>query len=36
VLVYLMKIITWDDCQLLPKSELLARILKVKPLAEED
>jgi stage V sporulation protein B len=35
-LVYFMKIITWDDCQLLPKSELLARILKVKPLAEED
>jgi stage V sporulation protein B len=35
-LVYLMKIITWDDCQLLPKSELLARILKVKPLPEED
>lgn len=31
ILVYAMRIITWDDCQLLPKGELIARILRVKP-----
>lgn len=30
VMVYVMKIITWYDCQLLPKGELIARILRVK------
>jgi stage V sporulation protein B len=35
-LVYFMKIITWDDCQLLPKSELLARLLRVAPTRDED
>lgn len=35
VMVYLLKIVTWEDCQLLPKSELIARILKVKPTEEE-
>lgn len=31
VLVYAMKIITWYDCQLLPKGDLIARILRVQP-----
>lgn len=31
VLVYAMKIITWYDCQLLPKGELIARLLRVSP-----
>lgn len=31
VLVYAMKIITWYDCQLLPKGELIARLLRVTP-----
>lgn len=31
VLVYVMKIITWYDCQLLPKGDLIARILRVRP-----
>lgn len=35
VMVYLLKIVTWEDCQLLPKSELIAKILKVKPTEEE-
>ncbi len=35
-LVYAMKIITWDDCQLLPKSEFFARILHVSPTTNED
>ena len=29
ILVYLLKIITWDDCQLLPKSATIARLLRV-------
>ena len=29
-LVYTMKIITWYDCQVLPKGELIARLLRVK------
>ena len=29
-LVYVLKIITWYDCQLLPKGELFARLLRVK------
>lgn len=36
VLVYVMKIITWEDCQLLPKSELFARILHVSPSSQDD
>lgn len=36
VLVYLLKIVTWEDCQLLPKSEMIAKILKVKPTGEEN
>ncbi len=35
VMVYVLKIVTWEDCQLLPKSELIAKILKVKPTGEE-
>jgi stage V sporulation protein B len=35
-LVYLMKIITWYDCQLLPKGDLLARLLRVQKPAQED
>lgn len=35
-LVYLMKIITWYDCQLLPKGDLIARILRVSPPRETD
>lgn len=31
VLVYAMKIITWYDCQLLPKGDLIARLLRVAP-----
>ena len=31
VMVYFLKIVTWDDCQLLPKSETIARLLKIKP-----
>lgn len=31
VLVYLMKIITWYDCQLLPKGETIARLLRIRP-----
>lgn len=30
-LVFLLKILTWYDCQLLPKGETLARILHVRP-----
>ena len=30
VLVYGMKIITWYDCQVLPKGDLIARLLRVK------
>ncbi len=30
-LVYTMKIITWYDCKLLPKGELLARLLRISP-----
>ena len=33
-LVYVMKIITWEDCQLLPKSELIARLLRITPTGE--
>ena len=36
VMVYLLKIVTWGDCQLLPKSETIARILKVKPTEEDE
>ncbi len=35
-LVYAMKIITWEDCQLLPKSQLIARILHITPSDPED
>lgn len=35
VMVYLLKIVTWDDCQLLPKSETIARLLKIKPTDED-
>ena len=35
-LVYGMKIITWEDCQLLPKSQLIARILHINPDSQED
>lgn len=35
-LVYGMKIITWEDCQLLPKSQLIARILHITPNSAED
>ena len=35
-LVYGMKIITWEDCQLLPKSQLIARILHITPDSAED
>ena len=31
VLVYGMKIITWYDCQLLPKGEKIAKILRITP-----
>lgn len=31
VMVYLLRIVTWEDCQLLPKSETIARLLRVKP-----
>lgn len=31
LLVYFMKIITWDDCLLLPKSRTIARILHIQP-----
>jgi hypothetical protein len=31
-----MKIITWYDCQLLPKGDLLARLLRVQRPAQED
>ena len=30
-LVYIMRIITWYDCQVLPKGDLIARLLRVKP-----
>ena len=36
VLVFCMKIITWYDCQVLPKGELIARLLRVKPPREMD
>ena len=36
VLVYAMKIITWYDCQLLPKGDWIARILRVRPPREGD
>ena len=36
LLVYAMKIITWEDCQLLPKSQLLAKILRITPTSEEE
>ena len=35
VMVYFLKIVTWDDCQLLPKSETIARLLKIKPTDED-
>jgi stage V sporulation protein B len=35
-LVYAMKIITWYDCQLLPKGDLLSRLLRVKKPEQED
>ena len=35
LLVYDLKIITWEDCQLLPKSETIARILDIQPVTEE-
>ena len=35
-LVYAMKIITWYDCQLLPKGDFIARLLRVSRPAEED
>lgn len=31
LMVYVLKIVTWEDCQLLPKSEMIAKILKVTP-----
>ena len=31
-----MKIITWEDCQLLPKSQLIAKILRITPTSEEE
>ena len=36
ILVYAMKIITWYDCQLLPKGELIARLLRVTPQKAEN
>lgn len=30
-MVYVLRIVTWEDCQLLPKSETIARLLRVKP-----
>ena len=36
LLVYAMKIITWEDCQLLPKSQLIAKILRITPTSEEE
>ncbi len=35
LLVYVMKIVTWEDCQLLPKSRTIARILKITPTEDE-
>ena len=31
LLVYFMKIITWEDCQLMPKSRTIAKILNITP-----
>lgn len=36
VLVYLMKIITWYDCQLLPKGDTIARILRIRKPEQQD
>jgi stage V sporulation protein B len=35
-LVYAMKIITWYDCQLLPKGDRIARLLRVRPSQGEE
>ena len=36
LLVYLLKIVTWEDCQLLPKSQTIAKLLKVSPKEDVD
>lgn len=36
VLVYVMKIVTWEDCQLLPKSQTIAKLLRIKPTEDLD
>lgn len=33
--VYLLKVITWYDCQLLPKGALIAKLLRIQPMAEK-